>query len=299
MAESHAFVLTPNIRDGSAADRAHVDALVRRSGSSFFWGMRALPPHKREACYAIYAFCREVDDIADGTESVEQKRAALAQWRAEIERLYSGAPSRPVTRVLHEAVRAFDLDRDAFLAIIDGMEMDANGPIRAPSQEELRLYCARVAGAVGRLCVRVFGIGNPQGRALAEELGRALQLTNILRDLAEDASLGRLYLPRELLEANGIATREPDAVLAHPRLPRVCAALGEEAEAGFDEAARIMATLDVEAVRPARMMMDVYRRLLSRMAAQQFNGAGAPRGLFERVRSKAEKLAIALRHALF
>ncbi len=284
---------------GPAADLAYVKARVEGAGTSFFWGMRILPRAKREACFSVYAFCREVDDIADGAAPQAEKRAALSAWRAEIERLYAGAPTRPVTRALLSAIADYGLEREAFFALIDGMEMDANGPIRAPSWDELLLYCSRVAGAVGRLCVRIFGVPGNDGRALAESLGRALQLTNILRDLAEDAELGRLYLPRELLEAQGIAARDPKAVLADARLPAVCAALGERARESFAEADAIMARLDPNAVRPARIMAEVYKRPLARMAARDFRGLTAPRGGLARALSRIEKAAVALRYAFF
>jgi phytoene synthase len=282
-----------------AADLSYVKARVEGAGTSFFWGMRILPPAKREACFAVYAFCREVDDIADGDAPQTEKRAELAAWRAEIERLYADAPTRPVTRVLLPAIADYGLEREAFLALIDGMEMDANGPIRAPSWEELLLYCSRVAGAVGRLCVRIFGVPGSDGRALAESLGRALQLTNILRDLAEDADTGRLYLPRELLEEQAISARDPDAVLADPRLPAVCRALGMRARDSFAEADRIMARLDANTVRPARIMAEVYKRPLARMAARDFRGLTAPRGGLARALGRIEKAAVALRYALF
>jgi phytoene synthase len=284
---------------GHTEDLAYVKSRVEGAGSSFFWGMRVLPPAKREACFAVYAFCREVDDIADGDAPQQEKRAALAEWRAEIERLYAGAPNRAVTRVLRRAIEDYGLERDAFLALIDGMEMDANGPIRAPSLDELKLYCARVAGAVGRLCVRIFGIPGPEGRALAESLGRALQLTNILRDLVEDADQGRLYLPRELLSAQGISARDPRAALSDARLPLVCAALGAHARASFAEADAIMARLDAVAVRPARIMAEVYKRPLARMTAQGFRNVTAPRGAFVRALGRAEKAVVALRYAFF
>lgn len=299
MAESQVLRLPETRGAARAADLAYVKARVKGSGTSFFWGMRILPRFKRAACFAVYAFCREVDDIADGDAPQAEKRKELAAWRAEIERLYAGAPTRPVTRALISAIDAFGLEREAFLALIDGMEMDANGPIRAPSSDELLLYCSRVAGAVGRLCVRIFGVPGSDGRALAESLGRALQLTNILRDLAEDAGVGRLYLPRELLEAEGITARDPHAVLADPRLPAVCAALAERARASFAEADHIMARLDPTAVRPARIMSEVYKRPLARMMAQGFDGLWAPRGSLARLRGQAEKVAVALRYALF
>ena len=180
-------------------------ALRRRAaGSSFFWAMRLLPRQRRRAMNALYAFCREVGDIADGEASRSLKQTLLLNWRSEIAHLYAGRPRHTVTRSLNEAIHLYGLRCDDFLAIIDGMEMDARRDIRAPSFAELDRYCERVAVAVGRISVRIFGEASPAGERVAAELGRALQLTNILRDLAEDAQPHRLYLPRELLHAHGI-----------------------------------------------------------------------------------------------
>ena len=164
----------------------------RASGSSFYAAMRILPKAQREAMFAIYGFCRQVDDIADSTGPREERRAALEAWRSGIDALYQGQPTAQ-TRDLLQPVRQFGLDKDDFLAVIDGMEMDVLADIRAPSWAELDLYCDRVASAVGRLSVRIFGLAPEPGRELAHHLGRALQLTNILRDLDEDAA-GRAAL---------------------------------------------------------------------------------------------------------
>ena len=283
------------------ADREAVTERVRASGTSFFWAMRFLPKPKREAIFAVYAFCREVDDIADGEMRTDEKREALAAWRGEIDRLYQSRPTREVTRALLEPVRRYQLEKEAFLAVIDGMQMDADGPICAPGRAELELYCARVAGAVGLLCVRIFGMAGEAGRRLADSLGRALQLTNILRDLHEDAALGRLYLPRERLDAESILARDPMTVLAHPRLSAVARALGAEARTSFDEARAIIAASDPAVVRPARIMMEVYDRALIKLERDRFTHVGLPRpqGTLAALWSKAQKLAIALRYALF
>jgi Squalene/phytoene synthase len=141
---------------------------------------------------------------------------------SEIAHLFAGRPQHDVTRGLSEAIHLYGLRCDDFLGIIDGMEMDARRDIRAPSIAELDRYCERVAVAVGRLSVRIFGEATPAGERVAAELGRALQLTNILRDLAEDAGRHRLYLPREMLHARGIFATTPNWVLAQPALAEVC-----------------------------------------------------------------------------
>jgi squalene synthase HpnD len=242
-------------------------AAARASGSSFYQAMRLLPTDKREAMYEIYAFCRAVDDIADGDAPREQRRADLAQWRLDIDALYRGRPAARVIPLV-EPVQRFALRREDFLAVIDGMEMDAAADIRAPDLATLDLYCDRVASAVGRLSVRVFGLGEAEGERLAHHLGRALQLTNILRDLDEDAGFGRLYLPREALERAGIATRDPAVVLAHPNLAKACAVLVDRARGHFAEAAAIMSRAPRRAVRAPRLMGEVYRRILDRLVAR-------------------------------
>ncbi|HXZ07767.1 MAG TPA: presqualene diphosphate synthase HpnD, partial [Paraburkholderia sp.] len=207
----------------------------RASGSSFYTAMRILPPQQREAMFAIYGFCRQVDDIADSSAPREFRLEELAKWRHEIRALYSGQISGR-TQPLMRPVRNYELAQADFQAIIDGMEMDASADIRAPSRFDLDLYCDRVASAVGRLSVRVFGMEAKSGRDLAHHLGRALQLTNILRDLDEDAEIGRLYLPREALEDAGLVTREPLVVLANPVLNQVCAELVTSAREHFNQA---------------------------------------------------------------
>src|SRR6516164_3097405 len=196
-------------------------AAARASGSSFYRGMRILPRAEREAMFEIYSFCRAVDDIADDPGPREPRRAQLQAWRADIDALYAGKPP-PQLGGLAEAVRQFNLRREDFLAVIDGMAMDVEADIRAPDRATLDLYCDRVACAVGRLSVRVFGMPREAGLALAHHLGRALQLTNILRDLDEDAGMGRLYLPREALRDVGIISTDPRTVLAHPLLEQPC-----------------------------------------------------------------------------
>ena len=179
------------------ADLAAVEAIVRAAGTSFYRGMAVLPPDRKHAMYGIYAFCRIVDDIADEEGTLEEKRAGLAAWRNTIAGLRDGAAHDPVTRVLVAATDAFGLRERDFLDVIDGMQMDAETVIVAPDLATLDLYCDRVAAAVGRLSVRAFGDASPAADRVAYALGRALQLTNILRDIKEDADRGRVYLPRE------------------------------------------------------------------------------------------------------
>ena len=231
--------------------------------------MRILPPAQREAMFEIYSFCRAVDDIADDPGSRQPRRGQLQAWRANIDAIYSGAPPAPLAG-LAVAVKAFALKREDFIAVIDGMEMDVDADIRAPDWTTLYLYCDRVACAVGRLSVRVFGMEEQAGLALAHELGCALQLTNILRDLDEDASMGRLYLPREALREAGIISTDPAAVLANPMLGEACNAVVVRAQGHFKQAAAIMAASPRRVVRAPRIMGQAYHAILDKLIARGF-----------------------------
>jgi len=231
--------------------------------------MRILPPAQREAMFEIYAFCRAVDDIADDSGPREPRRAQLQRWRDDIDAVYRGAASRQLAG-LARAVRTFDLQREDFIAIIDGMEMDVVADIRAPDPTTLEVYCDRVACAVGRLSVRVFGMEHEDGLALADHLGRALQLTNILRDLDEDAAMGRLYLPRQALQDAGIKSIEPAMVLADPAIGQACAPIVAMARQHFRQANAIMARSPRKVVRAPRIMGDAYHLILDQLVARGF-----------------------------
>jgi presqualene diphosphate synthase len=192
-------------------------AAQRASGSSFYNAMRILPKAQREAMYEIYSFCRKVDDIADSPGPRDRRLEQLKLWRSDIDAIYNGS-SVTRARGLAVSVKTFGLKREDFHAVIEGMEMDVKADIRAPDWIKLDGYCDRVASAVGRLSVRIFGMDEKAGVALAYHLGRALQLTNILRDIDEDAAIGRLYLPREALQAANILSLDPKQVTEHPRL---------------------------------------------------------------------------------
>ncbi|MGE3474843.1 MAG: presqualene diphosphate synthase HpnD [Rhodospirillaceae bacterium] len=279
------------------ADLDAVRAIVRAAGSSFYWAMRFMPQRKREALFAIYAFCREVDDIADGDLSRGEKIVALDRWRQKVDEMFAGRPSDAITRVLADAIQTFGLRRKDFIAVVQGMEMDARGPVVAPSQEELDLYVDCVASAVGRLCVHVFGEA-VAGQNVANHLGRALQLTNILRDIEEDAAIGRLYLPREILMREGFGNLTPNAVAHDARLPIVIAAVGAMAERAFTDAGLALASCDRTKMRPAVVMMMVYRRHLDRLRANAWRPL-PPRTGLARAGAKIEKLWIALHYGLF
>ena len=233
--------------------------------SSFYLAMRILPPEQRQAMYAVYAFCRAVDDIADDEGPQDARLAMLDRWRTDIARLYAGRGASDLTQSLAMPVVAFALRQEDFFAIIDGMEMDVRRDIRAPDWDAFDLYCDRVASAVGRLSVKIFGIETDKGQALSHHLGRALQMTNILRDLDEDAKRGRLYLPKEALAGAGIANGNIGEVLAHPRLGEACGAIVAEADRHFAQASAVMARCARRSVRSPRIMASVYGALLGEL----------------------------------
>ncbi len=278
--------------NASQADLDAVEATVRAAGTSFYRGMQVLPPDRRHAMYAIYAFCRMVDDIADADGAFAAKLPELTAWRDRVAGLYRGQSDGPVTRVLVAAVQRFDLRQDDFLAVIDGMQMDAETAIVAPDLATLDLYCDRVAAAVGRLSVRAFGDASPAADQVAHSLGRALQLTNILRDLQEDAERGRLYLPREWLDAASVPN-DPSAALHASGLKQVCARVAALAHEHFQAASQAMRRCDGRAMKPARLMGATYAAILSRLERR---GWSPPH---ERVSLPAwQKLWLAVRYGL-
>ena len=273
-------------------EAASVNYGTTASGSSFYAAMRVLPREQREAMYQIYSFCRQVDDIADSGGPRPERLAALQQWREDIEALYQGRPPARLQDYV-ASVQTFDLAREDFLAIVDGMEMDVPQDIRAPDMATLDLYCDRVASAVGRLSVRVFGMARDDGILLAHHLGHALQLTNILRDVDEDAAIGRLYLPRERLVQVGITSTEPLEVISDPALPKVCAPLVERARMHFEKADEVMARNPRRVVRAPKIMSKYYRAILELLVARGFASPRKPVRL-----NKMARIAIVLRHAL-
>jgi presqualene diphosphate synthase len=217
---------------------------------------------------ALYAFCREVRDIADSEGSRALKLSLLGEWRGEIARLFVGRPQHAVTRALLEPVRRHGLRCDHFVAIIDGMQMDARTDIRAPSLSELDLYCSRVSVATALLSVQIFGEKDAAAERVAEELGRAVQLTSILQHLAEDAVRGRLYLPRPMLQAHGILATIPSAVLAHPAVSKVCSDLAARVEAHYAAAANAIEACSRRAMRPVAVMLAIHRAVLRALIAR-------------------------------
>jgi presqualene diphosphate synthase len=254
----------------ATADTEEVRRIVAAAGSSFAIGMRTLPPRRRAAIHAVYAFCRIVDDIADGDDpdapDASARRAALDAWEEEVLRVYGGLPRTAVGAELARAVARFDLPMPELMLVLDGMRMDADG-IVAPSTETLTAYVRRVSGAVGILAMHCFGAWRgPPSERFALNLATGLQLTNILRDVEEDAAMGRLYLPRDVLEAAGVPP-DPRRAVEHPGLPHARSIVGARARAAFAAAAVEVAAHSRPRLLPALLMMGPYESMLARMSS--------------------------------
>ena len=273
---------------------ARITEIVKRSGTSFYWAMRVLPPFKRNAMFAVYAFCREVDDIADGPERPTRKIQELDIWQGEIDRLYDGNPTHLVTQALATPVQTFGFARADFDAVIAGMQMDAVDRLRIADSSELELYCDRVACAVGRLSCAVFGIPSELAQPLAKNLGEALQLTNILRDIHEDALRDHVYLPADLLRRHDCDPTDAVKLVDQPGLAAVCREIAAIAEARFAAAETIISGCDRNAVRPALVMKAVYRDILNGLQRRGWDHISTPLK-----RSKLRRYALVARSLIF
>jgi phytoene synthase len=232
-----------------------------RSGSSFYYSFLFLPPAQRRAITALYAFCREVDDIVDAQIEPAIARVKLGWWREEIGRLFDGAPQHPVTRALATSITDFNLPREHFLEIIDGMEMDLDYD-SYPSFKELSLYCHRVASMVGLMSAEIFGYQDRRTPRYAHHLGTAFQLTNILRDVREDAMRGRLYIPLDELERFGVGVSEIMGSQDNERIQALLRFQGERAREYYRKAFEQLADTDRYAQRSGLAMAAIYLETL-------------------------------------
>lgn len=262
---SHALVI-PNASD----PKRYVAEVTKASGSSFFLPMLLLPPARREAMLALYAFCRETDDVADEIEDSERSGALLKAWAQEIEFLYEGNATHPVCKALVEPVREYSLKKQYFLDILEGFDMDRSGVMVRPTLEQLERYCYCVASCVGLLSVSIFGYKSPNIPNFALHLGHAFQLTNILRDVAEDADRGRIYLPKELLLKYKLEEVQPENLVSTPGIELVCAEMGTMARNHFDEASKSLPREERANMRPALLMRCIYEAYFTRIEANDF-----------------------------
>jgi len=238
------------------------------SGSSFYYSFLFLPPERRRAIIALYAFCREVDDAVDEAADPGVARAKLDWWRGEIHATFAGNPQHPVARALVPAVRAYDLPESRLMEIIDGMQMDLDYN-RYPDFPTLEVYCHRVAGVVGLLSAGIFGYSEPATLDYARTLGLALQLTNIIRDVGEDARRNRIYLPLDELERFGFSTDDVIVRREDERFERLMAFQIERARGYYDRALSLLPKADRRPQRAGLVMAAIYRTLLEEIASER------------------------------
>ncbi len=261
--------------------------ITRRSGSSFASAFWMLPKTKRNALHAIYAFCRLADDIADDPKIAGDRTALLARWREELDDAYRGKAQHAVAVALSDAVERFRLPEGVFLDLLAGVEFDlANGPIE--TFDDLRLYCYRVASTVGLLVVRILSFENPRSLEFAETLGVAVQLTNVLRDVGDDASTGRIYLPKDELERFGVSSESLLAGRRTDELQYLLRFYAERAASYYERAEQLLPDEDRRSLRPATAMGRIYRALLDELIEREFPCFEQPLRL-----SKPRRIAIA------
>lgn len=252
-----------------------VSELTRKSRSNFYYAFLALPRRRREALYAVYAFCRTVDDIADlaleRDGDLAARRAALAAWRRDVARCYEpgGAPEHPIAQRLAEAVRAYPIPREALEAIVDGVEMDLDG-VTYETAEDLYPYCYRVASAVGLASIEIFGYTDPRARDYAVNLGIALQLTNILRDVGADARAGRVYLPQADLRRFGVTAEDLRRGRYTPAFVELMAHGAQRARRFYRAAREAYPVADARSLVAAEIMGRIYFALLGEIEARRF-----------------------------
>lgn len=236
-----------------------------QSGSSFYYSFRLLAPARRRAITALYAYCREVDDVVDEVSDPDVARAKLAWWRSEVERIYGGTPQHPVAIALQDAVRRYRLPKEHLLRVIDGMQMDLE-KTRYRTFAELEDYCDHVAGVVGLLSAEIFGYQDARTRDYAQKLGVAFQLTNIIRDVGEDARRGRIYLPQEDLDRFGVAATDVLRARTSPAFVELMRFEAERAARWYEEAIAALPARDRRPQRAGLAMAAIYRTLLDEIA---------------------------------
>lgn len=241
-----------------------------KSGSSFYYSFLFLPPERRRAITALYAFCREVDDTVDDTADESVARIKLAWWRNEVGAMYKGAPTHPVTQALQPHLDSYRLEQKHLQAIIDGMEMDLNQS-RYLDFAGLQRYCWHVAGVVGILSASIFGVTSPRTLEYAEKLGLAFQLTNIIRDVGEDARKGRIYIPVNELQQFGVTAADLLNARHSEKFEALMKFQAERAHKFYDEALALLPSGDRRAQRPGLMMAAIYRTLLEEIEHDRFH----------------------------
>lgn len=248
---------------------AYCEQRASAARSSFTYSFRLLPPEKRRAITALYAFCREVDDAVDECSDPQVAAAKLAWWQAEVDRMFAGQAQHPVTRALAPAVTRYKLSAEHFQEILDGMAMDL-GSATYPDFKALSLYCYRVASVVGLLSAEIFGVSDRRTLRYAHDLGTALQLTNVIRDVGDDVRRGRIYLPADEMQRFGVSADDIARRRYSPAFTTLMAYQAERAESYYARALAELPAADRKAQRPGLVMAAIYRTLLDEIRAHGF-----------------------------
>ena len=249
----------------TSVDQLNVENIVKKSGSSFYWGMKLLPEIKKRAMFSVYAFCRVVDDIADNSGTIKSKKTKLNDWKKKIDSIYNNNnKNESILKELKTSIETFNLEKRDFISIIDGMLMDVKKKIQFPSKTEFELYCERVAVAVGYLSIKIFGLSGYEGKKYAYSLGMAFQLTNIVRDFREDLDIGRCYIPRSKLKKYGIKGSLSNLDKTN-KIQEVLQDILKDADKLFKKADKISKNLDKKKIIASELMKQFYKKIHKKM----------------------------------
>ena len=249
----------------TSVDQLNVENIVKKSGSSFYWGMKLLPEIKKRAMFSVYAFCRVVDDIADNSGTIKSKKTKLNDWKKKIDSIYNNnKKNESILKELKTSIETFNLEKRDFISIIDGMLMDVKKKIQFPSKTEFELYCERVAVAVGYLSIKIFGLSGYEGKKYAYSLGMAFQLTNIVRDFREDLDIGRCYIPRAKLKKYGIKGSLSNLDKTN-KIQEVLQDILKDADKFFNKADKISKNLDKKKIIASELMKQFYKKIHKKM----------------------------------
>lgn len=249
----------------TSVDQLNVENIVKKSGSSFYWGMKLLPEIKKRAMFSVYAFCRVVDDIADNSGTIKSKKTKLNDWKKKIDSIYNNNnKNESILKELKTSIETFNLEKRDFISIIDGMLMDVKKKIQFPSKTEFELYCERVAVAVGYLSIKIFGLSGYEGKKYAYSLGMAFQLTNIVRDFREDLDMGRCYIPLSKLKKYGIKGSLSNLDKTN-KIQEVLQDILKDADKFFKKADKISKNLDKKKIIASELMKQFYKKIHKKM----------------------------------
>ena len=255
----------------TSVDQLNVEKIVKKSGTSFYWGMKLLPEIRKRAMFSVYAFCRVVDDIADNSGTIKSKKIKLNDWKKKIDNVYQKKKmNESILKELNKSIETYNLEKRDFISIIDGMLMDVEKKIQFPSKTEFELYCQRVAVAVGYLSIRIFGLTDHEGKKYAYSLGMAFQLTNIVRDFKEDLQIGRCYIPYSKLKKYQIKKNISNLDKAK-KIQDVLQDILKDADKFFKRADEISKNLDKKKIVASELMKEFYKKIHKKMFKKNIN----------------------------